>query len=129
MSTGPNQANINVTPMIDVLLVLLIIFMVITPLQSVGLDTRVPQPSKDSAASGPANDVVIQVKADQSVWINQRAVPDGQLAVRLREVAAMRPNGVVFLQGAKGLEFLHVARVIDEARGAGLRQVALMTEF
>lgn len=129
ISTGSSPATINVTPMIDVLLVLLIIFMVITPLQSVGLDTRVPQPSTDDHSARPSTAVVIQVRSDQSVWINQRPVEPGQLGPRLREVAALRPNGVVFLQVAKGLEFLTVANVIDEARGAGLRQVALMTEF
>ena len=125
---GPGQqATINVTPLIDLLLVLLIIFMVITPPQSTGLNTLVPQ-SPDEKASPPQNDIVISVVGDGTVRLNQEIVAVGDLGERLKAIFKAAANLVIFLRGGRELEFRYIAEVIDIAKGAGLDRVALMTE-
>jgi biopolymer transport protein ExbD len=119
-------AVINVTPMIDVLLVLLITFMLIAPTLSHGLEARVPQPASESSPAQP-NAIVVSVEADRSVRINSQAVTMEALPERLRPIFSTRPDGVLFLRGAASLEFQDVARVLDVARGVGIARVALVT--
>lgn len=121
------QATINVTPLIDVLLVLLIIFMVITPPRSTGLNALVPQPP-DRNVSPPQNDIVISVPGNGTVRLNQEVVDIGELGERLKTIFKSAANHVIFLRGARELEFHYVAEVIDIAKGVGLDRVALMTE-
>jgi len=121
------KAEINMTPMIDVLLVLIIIFMVMLPEHSVGLPAEAPQPA---AAGTPAReqDIVVSVNRDHSIAINQHPIAIEQLQERLREIFAGRASKVMFLQGDKSLEFQEIAKVIDLARGAEIFQIGLMTE-
>ena len=128
-SKGRHRAEINVTPMIDVLLVLIIIFMVITPTTSRGLNTLLPQQSKDDGSPAPpSDDIVITVNGDRTVNINRELVLLADLHDRLQRLFANHPNHVLFVRGEKGLEFQQVAEVIDIARGVGLDRVALMTQ-
>jgi len=126
-SNGRHHAVINVTPMIDVLLVLIIIFMVITPTTSHGLNALVPQPDTGSAPAAPSNDIVVTVNGDGTVAINQETIPLEQLSGRLQRLYADHPGHPLFVRGAKDLFFEQVAQVIDIARGAGLDRIALMT--
>ena len=133
MSLGSGRgfrADINMTPMIDVLLVLIIIFMVIVPTTSRGLEALVPQNSQDPKPSTPTvnDDVVITVNGDRSVQINREPVTMAGLGGRLEAIFRANPNHVLFVRGAKGLEFQPIADVIDVARGAGLHRIALMTQ-
>ena len=125
MSTG-KRAEINVTPLIDVLLVLLIIFMVIIPQKSTGLAANVPQPAPDSSSAPPQSDIVVNVGEHRTVTINTQTVPWEELAQRLEQIFARRPNGVLFVSAARQADFEDVAAVIDTARGAGIAKVALM---
>ena len=126
-SRGGFHANINMTPMIDVLLVLIIIFMVITPTTSRGLNALVPQPESGPGADTPSGDIVVTVNGDHTVNINQEIVTLSNLGDRLQRLYANHPGHPLFVRGGKGLEFQQVAEVIDIARGVGLDRIALMT--
>ena len=127
-SRGP-KADINMTPMIDVLLVLIIIFMVITPLTPHGLEALVPQPPPPNAKPNQSDlrTVVIVIDKDKSLKINQDPVDVANLGSRLEEIFKTRAERVVFVKGDPDLEFASVAQAIDIAHGAGIDKVGLMT--
>jgi biopolymer transport protein TolR len=125
---GP-KADINMTPMIDVLLVLIIIFMVITPLTPHGLEALVPQPPPPNSKPNQSDlrTVVIVIEKDKSMKINQDPVEVANLGSRLEEIFKTRAERVVFVKGDPDLEFATVAQAIDIAHGAGIDKVGLMT--
>ena len=123
------KAEINVTPMIDVLLVLIIVFMVITPLTPTGLRALVPQPPPPGREDRPQRrDIVVTVAKNELVLINGERVELSLLPGRLKRIFQTSGNDVIFIAGDKDLEFRKIAEVIDLANGAGLRRVALMTD-
>jgi biopolymer transport protein TolR len=139
MTTGGGRgpkSDINMTPMIDVLLVLIIIFMVITPLTPHGLEALVPQPPPPNQKPNLADQrtVVIVINKDKSLEINnEKTLPSGQpldennLGARLEDIFRTRAERIVFVKGDPDLEFAPVARAIDIAHGAGIDKVGLMT--
>jgi biopolymer transport protein ExbD len=118
----------NVTPMIDVLLVLVIIFMIITPMTPEGLPAAIPQPPPPHESSlVNERTVVLSVHKDGSLWINQEPVSPADLKQRLIQIFSTRAERVLFVEGAPSLDFDQVASVIDIARGAGVNHVGLLT--
>ena len=122
---GGPQAQINMTPMIDVLLVLIIIFMVIAPTKSVGLNTLLPQQST-SVDRGPSHEIVISILADGSILLNQEPIGRDRLEARLIDLFKSGGSTPVFIKGDRTLEYSHVTDVIDIAHRAGIGRIGLM---
>ena len=118
------ENEINVTPMIDVLLVLLIIFMAAIPSMRKSIDVQVPDRTTTSLTEG-ARSIVLEIDAQGAYSINQSFVPPGELSVRLREIYDARPDKVLFVKGDGKLKYAQVVEAMDAARGAGVEVLGL----
>ena len=124
---GGPKADINMTPMIDVLLVLIIIFMVITPTVSKGLEAAIPQQAEEQPPLAQTRDIVISVLKDGRLSLNQKPIELAALRSRLATLYRDSGTNHLFVRGDRELEFHNVAEVIDLARGAGWDRIGLMT--
>jgi biopolymer transport protein TolR len=119
----------NIVPLIDVLLVLIIIFMVITPRTPTGLNTLVPQPPPPNQKQQPDDNktIVVQVMQNGKIQINQDQTTWDTLGGRLADIFKQRADKVAFVKGDDSVEFGQVARAIDIMRGSGIDHVGLIT--
>jgi biopolymer transport protein TolR len=125
------MVDMNVTPMIDVLLVLIIIFMMITPLTPLGLDALVPQPNPNKKEVNQEvlnRTVVVSIDATRQVKINQDPVDIRMLGSRLEDIFKTRNDRIMFVKGDDSLPFSEVANIIDIAKGAGIDKIGLITQ-
>jgi biopolymer transport protein ExbD len=129
--TSPSEkiGTINVTPLIDILLVLLIIFMVITPLSSHGINAELPQQSVGTAASKPEPEIVLEITRDHQMLLNGQAVTRAELTAEIAKLYRSRISQQLFIRADGDLEFSEVATAMDEMRGAyGDVQFGLLTK-
>jgi len=122
------KAEPNVVPLCDVLLVLLIIFMVITPMVQKGIDVKLPETSQDTSAT-PQGLIVLTLKKDLSVMINQETIQLNILQDRLRSIYQARSDKTIFIRADAKLPFSRVIDLIDIAKGAGVEVLGIIPEY
>ncbi|HUO51350.1 MAG TPA: biopolymer transporter ExbD [Gemmatimonadaceae bacterium] len=129
MSTGGGGGltnDINVTPMIDVLLVLLIIFMMAVPMMRKAIDLQLPDPTPATTAPAQApTQIVLQVLPGPTYKINSEEVPKDRLLARLKEIYDPRPDKIIFVKGDTAVMYQDVIVAMDMARGAGVKVIGI----
>ena len=129
MSSGRGELNseINVTPMVDVMLVLLVIFMVTAPMMQQGVQVNLPK-AETKALPAPEESVIVSIERSGTVFINSAAIPAGELRSRLGEMFASRSKKEVFLKADKDVPYGEVVKTMAEIKGAGIERLGMVTE-
>jgi len=126
-STPTALAEINVTPLVDVMLVLLIVFMISAPLMQQGIQVDLPKASAQTLNDTP-DQVILVINKSRQIIMNDKKIPQGSLRPRLEAIAAAKPNVEVYIQGDQGVPYGFVAQVMAEVKRAKIIRVGLVTE-
>lgn len=130
MSGGGNggaMADINVTPLVDVMLVLLIIFMITAPMMNQGVDIDLPKATAQPLEGGD-DQLILSIDKDLKHYLNGNEVPSGELAVKLKAIAAEAPGQPVFVRADGGIEYRYVMRAMAMLKNAGMPRVGLVSD-
>src|ERR1044071_9190579 len=122
------MAEINVTPMVDVMLVLLIIFMVTAPLLTVGIPVNLPQ-TRAEPLSNPYEPIVVTITDKGEVYLQETTIADEALVPRLEAITENKPDTKIFVRGDKKIDYGRVMEVMGMIKSAGFTQVALVVDL
>jgi biopolymer transport protein TolR len=130
IGASKQKSEPNVVPLCDILLVLLIIFMVITPVMQKGIDIKLPETQRDDGEGGDPNvrGIVLTLESDRTVKINQDAVDMTVLENTLRDLYQTRTDKTIFIRADESLNYQDVLRIIDIAKGAGIEVLGVIPE-
>ena len=126
-STGP-KADINVTPLVDVMLVLLIIMMIIAPLLQQGVALTLPVANNSSEKPETQEDTLVQITADGRFYVNGKAVQDNELRVRVEEALELKAQRILIIKADEDTPYSSVMQAMDELRAVGLEDIGLITD-
>ena len=127
--SGGLNSNINVTPLVDVVLVLLIIFMVITPVVQMGYLVRVPPKAPANLPPSAVNDqIVMRLMPDNHIYINKDEIPAAEVPTRLRDIMHGNPSKMVFFQGSPDVDYESTMKFLDLARSSGAKNIGIIVE-
>lgn len=121
------MSDINITPMVDVMLVLLVIFMVTAPLLTAGVPLDLPK-TDAAPMKGDDKPLSVSVKADGSLWLQEDSLTLEELAPRLRAITAQKPDTVIFVRGDAGVNYGRIAEVLSNLSMAGFPKLSLVTQ-
>ena len=127
IGASKSKSEPNVVPLCDILLVLLIIFMVITPVLQKGIDIKLPETGGEPPV-GPSTAVVLTMESDKTIKINQDPIELNLLENRLRDMYQIRQDKTIFIRADESLPYQEVLRIIDIAKGAGIEVLGVIPE-